>query len=408
MNFIEAMLTGKWAGLNRKRLASWLIGFIIVGACVYAGASAPSDRTGREYAEIMLLTSHREFDMRLGMQSLRRLSLKNQGMTDLLAEITWTACAGERIVMYPDALSWAIKLIGETKNRRYAEVINYCAGKVTAPGPVKYLGSTKSALSEGTPSDPYVGGTVDLQGVRNETYRNRKANPPKDVLQRRFAELGAGQSIDEVYSALGAPDQIFGVSVPRGRAGFLFVRVKLSSDQIEFYYLETGTARFGYDETSRRWLLADATSSNPARLWVAPLGRFGTELDLAEYGDVQDLRILHKKLTDEVRSVNPELLDRIVDRIYFSQMETDGPLVVALSHFCTLVGSSATAKYKPVLAKIAETAEHRTLRKYAGRAAQALPQADGAIYMPKGVSDLNTPPPRKKEGKTHPPIYILY
>jgi len=380
-----------------------IVAALLVGVTASVYADQPNHGDGREFAELFLLTNSSDFEFRIAMQSLRRGSLQDRAKMDMLAEILWQSCAGQRQIENPDSMAWAIKLIGETGNARYSNVIDFCTGKITHPGPVKYLESSRALLANGTPGSSFVAGQTRLSEIRSATLRNRRPIPPPDELRRRFDGIKTGQTIDEVYLVLGAPEFVTGVSLPRGKAGFLFVRVKLSTDQIQFRYPGVGIARFGFDEGSGRWLLSAGISEIPGRYWIDSRGRFGSILDVAEFGEAADLRLLKKNLAGRNPPTDQELLDRIVDRIYFSQLDSGNELVQALAHLCRLVGDSGNGKYKAVMLKIAESADHRTLRRHAKQAAERLVAAPGNDYLPKGVTDLNAPPPRPANTNVLPP-----
>jgi len=89
-----------------------------------------------------------------------------------------------------------------------------------------------------------------------------------------------------------------------------------------------------------------------------------------------------RSLSKQKEPIDVTLLDRVADRIYQSQAETDGGMADTLAHMCKLLASSKNGKYKQMLLEVAEKASHSTLRKHAARSAEQLP--DGVQpYVPQ-------------------------
>lgn len=194
-------------------------------ASVTANAVVPVSASGREYTETMLLLSDNDFDVRLGAKSLNRKTTKNEILFDVLAELAWSACSGKR-KMKPDTLAWLAKSIGNTQDGRYASLVDDCLAKLTEKGPIKYFTEAKTALAGSSTSNPFVGGKLDLDKFRDDIVKNRKKTPPETMVRTLFEGLKADQALNDVYAKLGAPEKIKAINVPRGKAGFMHVKVK--------------------------------------------------------------------------------------------------------------------------------------------------------------------------------------
>lgn len=362
-----------------KSLSFQLLMVLFCFASVTANATMPAP--GREYTETMLLFSDNEFDIRVGAKSLNRQNGKNESMYDVLAEIAWSACSGKR-KMHPDTLAWIAKLIGNTKNGRYAPLVDDCLTKVAEKAPIKYFTEAKTALAGSSTQNPFVGGKLDLDKFRADLIKNRKKGPADAVARTLFGDLKTDQRLEDVYSKLGAPEKISAINVPRGKAGFGPVKIKMSDDRIVFHYSGLGEAVFGYD-SSADWLLVNAKSTNELQ-WLERDGRFANKMDVITDGDARDLRELTKMLMKQSRPIETALLDRVADRVFHSQME-DGEMVDPLAHMCKLLGKSMNGKYKQLMRDVSEKAAHATLRKHASLAANALPDPSGENYVPKRI-----------------------
>lgn len=352
-------------------------------ASVTANAAVPTAASGREYTETMLLFSDKDFDIRLGAKSLNRQSSKNEPMLDMLAEIAWSACSGKR-KMNPDTLAWLAKSIGNSKDGRYARLVDDCLEKVTEKAPIKYFTEAKAALAGSPTSNHFVGGKMDLDKVRADVIKNRKKAPAESSARTLFEDLKTDQPLNDVYSKLGAPEKISAINVPRGKAGFMYVKIKMSDDRIVFHYPGLGEANFGYDSSGDDWLLVDAKSSNELH-WLEREGRFASKSDVLANGDERDLRRLTKTLMKQKSPIETALLDQVADRIHHSQMETDGHMADTLAHMCKLLGKSKNGKYKQLIREVSEKAAHATLRKHAKLTADSLPDPSEANYVPKKI-----------------------
>jgi len=356
-------------------------------ASLASHAAVPVAVSGREYAETSLLLSNREVDMRFGIKSLYKQDAIKPFSLDLLAELAWGACSGTRHIK-PDTLAWIAKTIGKSKQGRYGQLIDDCLDKTKATDKslIKYLTEAKMALADASSSDHFVGGNLDLDKVRDDLLKNRKTVPVEPLARKQLESMESGLRMDDVYSRLGAPGHISAMSVPRGKAGFLYVKVRLSDDRIVFHYPELGDVRFGFDNSAGDWILADATSMH-GMYWLAKDGRFvNTSVAITE-GDSGDLLLITKSLLRQQEPIEDTLFDRIADRIYLSQKESDDSMVKALAHMCKLLGRSDNGKYKQMMREVSETAVHKSLRKYAALAADSLPDTGEQQYNPlKGAN----------------------
>jgi hypothetical protein len=240
-----------------------------------ANAALPTELTGREHAVVMLLLSQSDFDVRLAAKSLHRLGSDRQEVLDLFAEVTWTACSGYR-EMRPDTLSWLAKALGNTKQTRYAHLLGYCLSSAAGKNTIKHLKQARASL-EGATSDSFEGGKIDLGQVRARLTK-KSSSATHSHMTKQFFELHEGQSLDEIYSIFGIPNDVSGVNVPRGMAGHLYVKVRVSDDMILLGYNGLGTIRFVYVEVKTNWLLADADGDR-GPFWSKRDGRFLTTND---------------------------------------------------------------------------------------------------------------------------------
>jgi len=364
-------------------MRTWYFIVFLFFFMIEANAALPRESTGREHSEIMLLLSQSDFEVRLAAKSIYRLG-SNRDILDLLAEVTWTACSGNR-KMNPDTLSWLAKALGNTKQTRYAGILDYCLANVAGKSTIKHLKLARDRL-EGTTTDSFEGGKTDLEQIHTRLMKKGEATSVNKVANL-FPEVRKGQSLDEVFSALGAPDGVSGVSVTNGRAGHSFVKVRTSDDMIAFMYNGMGTIRFVFDDASARynWLLADA-SSDKGLIWKPLDGKFVTlndlvNRDLITSGDAAELREIIYHLRKQ-ESIERDILDRVADRVYRSRLESGGEMADALAWLCKILGKSGDGRYKQILSEVSNTAVNEKLRKYAGKAANNLQETNEKRFVP--------------------------
>lgn len=229
--------------------------------------------TGSEHAEVVLLLSDSQFDVRLAAKSLYRLGAGRRDISDLYAETAWATCSGAR-QLSADTLSWLAKALGHTKEARYAPLLDFCLAKITDKKVVKYFKAARDEIT-GSTTDAFVGGKLDLHGMRESLMAKSAMAIPADA-KTRFLALRGGQSMEDVYTAFGIPDDIRGTKIPRGSAGFMYVHVSVTEDLITLRYEGLGTVRFAYQEGEHgHWVLLNADCDN-GPFWSGSEGRFLT------------------------------------------------------------------------------------------------------------------------------------
>lgn len=336
--------------------------------------------TGSDYAQTMLLLSQSDFDIRLAAKSIYRMESARQSILDLAAELTWATCAGGR-AMNIDTLSWLVKALGKTKQARYAGVLDHCLSITTDKKVLKYLTEAKSSI-EATTATPFEGGKMNLVQMRAQMIRDVANASTRDQAASSFGKLRHGQSLDEIYSSLGVPNDVKGVNVVRDKkAGHGYVRIETSEYMVELAYNGFGTIRFGYDAGNAKWTLNEAKSER-GLIWTWGGGRFvATMDDLILLGDSVEVYDIARRLLN-LSKVERATLDRIADRLSQSRGEEDSKRADALAWLCKVIAKNRDGRYKPLMLDLASTATNKALKKYAGLAASELPETAEEKYTP--------------------------
>ncbi len=357
-------------------MMKWLVVAAAVSLSAPAAASTDAVSPAREYAEMVLLLSQSDFEIRLAAKSIYYAGGKQQALMDVLAEVTWQACSGKESVV-PDTLAWLSKALGVSGQNRYAGVLDYCLSRMTNGNLVKHLKAARDNL-QGTATSSFEGGRVNLANLRSSPDWAPGA-ATKTHLNREFDALREGRSLEEIMRLFGRPQQVHGTNV-EGRSVGRMVRIRTSQDMIVYEYQDLGALHFGYDEAIRHWTLGGGTTRS-GLVWIRGAGRFGPATDLIAEGDIGELEQIVKQLRNQER-IDRATLDLIATRIYRSHLETDNDLADQLARLCQILGNSGDGRYKKFLGKIESVAADKTLRRHAGKAADRLPGGVAEQFMP--------------------------
>jgi len=336
------------------------------------GAALPEKTGGRDYVELTLLLSRSDADVRLAAKSIARLGSSRE-MLDVAAEIAWTGCTGRREID-ADALSWLAIALGNTKDARYAALLDDCLARTADKKTAKYLTLSRKKI-EGVTSAPFAGGAIDLDKLRSRVTDDAGA-PSRRRAAEKFPELRRGWTLDETVAAVGQPASSTPVDVHEEELEKLQAPIKgeIASEMIVLAYPGVGNARFAIEENRQTWILVDATSER-SLYWLSPAGRLGDVTELITEGGGRVLREFSMRLSESA-TVDAAMLERIARRIYASRDESDSDTVDALAYFCKVLGKGGNGKYKSMLLEVSESASRKALRKHARLVAEKLPDSE--------------------------------
>ena len=359
-------------------MGRWFLAlYFLIGPAV-AIAAPTQTVNGREYVEKKLLLSESDYAIRLAAKSIRHQDASHRALWDTLAEVAWDACSGNR-VLESDTLAWLAKAIGASKQTRYTSVIDYCTSKTTDEKVIKYLAAAKEEIGGSAAADAFKGGKINLAQLRAH-LANDIQPLPRNETTARFAALHERQSENDVFAALGRPDDVGGISVPKGTAGGWHFRVRYSQDMMVWTYTGLGEIRFGYDDEANDWLLATVTSKR-GLYWSGERGRLVPMEEVIATNDPEELREIARYLVKRDDLTRP-VLDSVADRIYRSRLDPSKDVGEALAYLCKVITQSRDGRYKPMMVEISEITPNKKLKKYSIAAADALPDPTGEKFVP--------------------------
>jgi len=333
--------------------------------------------TGREHAYAMLLLSQSDTDVRTAAKVLYRAGFGNQNTFDLLAEVAWTACSGNR-TMDADTLSWLGKTLGNTAQPRYAGLLDYCLSTIKDEKTKKYMKEARDRIPGPPMSNAFEGGKMDLREMRARVAKQSDVLRPRSA--DKFSDLHESQEIEEIYSTFGLPNEVSRSSIPGGRVGHGFVKVRTEHTALVLAYINLGTIRFIYRENENDWRLVDATSTT-GLFWSANEGRFVPIEDRIAHGNGSQLREIAEYLIER-GTLSKGILDRVADRLNESRQEQNEQVADGLAWLCKIIAKGGDGRYKPFLLDVSNTAASKKLRSYARQSATSLSEVSGGQYIP--------------------------
>jgi hypothetical protein len=332
-------------------------------------------------------------------------------------------------------LSWLSKAVGSTKKLRYADVLGICLNADINSRTKDYAKIAKSALTDPS-TGVFKGGEMDLSRVRTSLTQPRTLSQnqlaeqfgklQKDTaLADIYSSLGMPDEIDfdtvsasnrlkphvwltalkltykgvgriQFYAEEGATDWKLDNAITandlmmtsndgrfytipeliahgnimqlREVGDYLVSRKSLSNEEYDAIMKRDKAMVVPADERmadSLGWLeraaLEDGNASHERTMTMSLLER-GDGLQLRHTAE----HWLSKDTTDS------EVVDAVMARINLSFETTDDKLADGLAYLCKVIQKSGNAKYGIRMRELAQTAPHKTLRKYAGLAAKGL------------------------------------
>ncbi len=328
------------------------LALLVIGNPAYAGATSHS-----EILTYSLLTDTNPRMVIMGAKTVAQDGIFAQGTTDIVAELL-----NERTLKHAatgadlDVTCWLIRLLGNSGNTRYKALVEnavstYAHEKVSKFGSLALLEMTKPADAG------YVAGTVSLDQLRTDLAAQRAAIMSTT---RTFSSVTTGQSIDEIFTAAGYPDEIRETVESKG-----WGMVKIHTRSLQFFYYGLGVVDVDYSA------LAETHGWRVVALWydvrhnASPYtGTKRSEAALVMTSEPMLLMKLSRRMVSQ-RVTETELLDRVAERIRISLKSRKEHDVFALTYFCRLLGDSGNARYKDILQLAANDAGDNGIRKHA-------------------------------------------
>lgn len=201
--------------------------------------------------QLKTLTQGGPASIRSTSESIYRAGYAEQEVTDTLAEILLqNYTRNDR--QYTDALAWAAKALGATRNARYRATLQEVAEKSTDRKLNKHVDAALESLPA-TTADSYVKGTINLAAARENAQATTQTQAPAAQTTNTQANVGKiteariGMSMEQVHAICGMPTAT--TSRMTGKA-FIPFNFK-GGDDVITVGLYKGQGKIVYDKVSR-------------------------------------------------------------------------------------------------------------------------------------------------------------
>lgn len=201
----------------------------------------------------------------------------------------------------------------------------------------------------------------------------------------RFAQISSGESDALVQERFGPPDAI--EEIP----GNIFAE---RPPRTKYTYEGLGTILFSQKQ-KKGWLRKEAKGLFVERVtpeFSSSAATDGEPIDLAEAKHLlaTDNSTTLRKIAQHYHKTNvrdPEVMDLLAARLARDYRTDNVMLLDALAWFCNTLGASENGRYKPLLTQVAANAKRKKLRRFAKKAATALPEPTGETFPFNALAD---------------------
>jgi hypothetical protein len=320
-------------------------------ATTFSSLSLSYDKLEHVYAN--LLISQSSDQVKVAANYLYNVPARSPEILDLTAAVLFQEQKSTHI--NDDTLAWLAKVLGDSKNYRYSELLLKSSKNSKFP---KLRKHSKQALKNLTKSDAelFNGTGFDFSVVKTELKNS--ATPVNKEAFRRFY---VGDTGNRVLSEAGTPNRIVVDYVSKHQAWV----GRVSHPHIALVYTDLGKIRLdhpgekGTHVVIGRIDLAHQSSSDD---YIASLA----ETDPSRIRDTA--KRMYRAYVDD-----PEAMELSIKYINENMSKKDKLTVDAMAWLCKVVGQSGASNYYSQLIHISKNAKSGKLKKYAKKSAALLP-----------------------------------
>lgn len=207
--------------------------------------------------QLKLLTQGGPANIESASESIYRTEVAEQEVADTLAEILLQNFARTNDDEYTDALAWAAKALGSTRNARYRNTLTEVLESSTNKKLNKYISASLKSIPEDE-AEQYVKGTINVNAAHAQQAETK---PAVTVAQSESSKISAatpGMTMEEVNVICGAPTST--TSHTTGKA-FIPFNFKGKGDVVMIAFYK-GQGKIVYTHPSRytsAWQVAEVT-----------------------------------------------------------------------------------------------------------------------------------------------------
>lgn len=344
----------------------------------FCGSFSPVEHT---YATLLISNDGELIEV--GAKSIYYENNKNTHLLDIVAEVLWLSIqqgvrADKRLIKYnsrseEDTVSWLAKALGNSGLGRYQSVLKESFELAESKKLKKYIKQASDALGK-YDGDFYQPGNISLDTVRQSLESPEYKNPGK-AGSAEFSTIKNGKTLDEVYAALGLPDEL-SMGFRRIYRPAVFIYHPL----LRVQYLGGGIVEFDHaNNKDKKWMVSNVFK--PIDIGI----RLLEEDDLAMIKQsllIQEGSIVRKTAQKiyKQRLFGADVLDVAAERIYHSLNDSDKELSDGMAWIFKSIAASKNGCYRYVTEYVINNSKNSKLVKYARKALNGLPSDSECVY----------------------------
>ena len=325
----------------------------IIFALFCLGTSPSDAYEGIEKVYANMLVTKSSVQVKAAASYLYNSPTVSTEILDLTAAVLYQQQQNSEVT--DDTLAWLAKLLGDSKNYRYSELLLSCSKNSKFPSLKKYAKKAYNGLKK---SD------VDLFSPKQFDLSTVVSNLNKEASSANaegFKNLVVGDLGTSIIDKAGLPDRIVIDYVSKHQP---FVG-RISHPHIALVYTNLGKIRLDHP----------GDKGTPVVIGkIQAIYTFQQNDYLAGFAKAEPthIREMAKRMyTSYIEE--PDVIKRSIQYINDNMSKEDKIIVDAMAWLCKVVARTDNADYYPQLMNIAENAESRKLRKYAKKSASLLP-----------------------------------
>lgn len=348
--------------LRLMLLPAVLMSLLCRDICAEPASTSISKYRWHTYA--LLLTAQDPARLKLGARELETTASADRTLSDFAASALDDFLQGRRD-LDADTVAWLAKGLGATGSLRYADLLKSLS-KHNERKIADYAKESLAKLRTGAPA--FNPADVDMQAAlaRLEEEKKQAATTGASLF-----DLHQDVWIEDVFTKLGYPTDTGVATTTKRMPAPIPGRIYMTNLVLEY---EEGRVEFSRERGDWYVLRVLPRALPTARSQVLEQGSF-TTLDAIRQGLLaSDPTVVRATARNAVQlGVTDEaILDTAAWRLAAEMRTTDKFMIDGLSYVCRLLGTSGKSRYRTLLVNVGNNAEHRKLRGYATRMAEAL------------------------------------
>lgn len=328
--------------------SKWIL-FLLLST--FSSLSLAYDKLEHVYAN--LLISQSSDQVKLAANYLYNVPARSPEILDLTAAVLYQQ--QQKTQINDDTLAWLAKVLGDSKNYRYSDLLLKSSKNSKFP---KLRKHSKQALKNFTKSDTEQFNGIEFNFSVVKTELKNSAIP---VNKEGLSNLYVGDTGNRVLSEVGTPDRIVVDYVSKHQAWV----GRVSHPHIALVYTDLGKIRLDHPGQKGTHVVVgriDLVHQSSSDDYIASLA----ETDPSRIRDTA--KRMYRAYVDD-----PEAMKLSIKYINENMSKKDKLSVDAMAWLCKVVGQSGSSDYYAQLIHISKNAKSGKLKKYAKKSAALLP-----------------------------------